>query len=250
MNVDILRKIGLTENEIKVYLDLLRSGSSSAYEISKRIDVYRVHVYDKLEQLMEKGLVTYVLKGAKKYFNAAHPSKINQYLEDKKKILEQQEHEVERLMPELEALTTLPREDTFVEVFKGKEGLKFFLKDIIKTKPKEVLVTGINDAAYQEVLPIFMQQYFRDLRKNKIRERVITIKQQKVFTFNKEMAATTTYRFLPTTQFNPTNTFVYDGKVILVTFGTPITAIRIKNTEIAKTYKSTFEHLWRVAKGK
>jgi sugar-specific transcriptional regulator TrmB len=246
MNTEILREIGLTENEIKIYVNLLRSGSSTAYEISKQTGIYRVHVYDKLEQLMNKGLVTHVYRGSKKFFQATHPSKIKQYLEDKKRNLENQEQEVNSILPELEAMTRLPREDTFVEVFKGKEGLKYFLKDIIKTK-KEVLVTGLDDQKYQETLPIFIKQYFRDLRKEKIKERIITLKKKGVFLFDKKLAPTTNYRFLEEKQFNPTNTFVYGSKVVIVTWGTPVTAVMIKNESIAETYRNHFEHLWKVA---
>ncbi len=246
MNTEILRKIGLTENEVKIYLDLLKSGTSTPYEISKRTNIYRVHIYDKLEQLINKGLATYVYKGAKKFFQATHPSKIKQYLEDKKKELEIQEEDVNSLLPELEAMTNLPKEDTFVEVFKGNEGLKYFLKDIIKTK-EEVLVTGIDDQKYQEAILIFMKQYFRGLKKNKIKERVITVKRKGVFLFSKDLAPTTNYRFLEEKQFNPTNTFVYGNKTVIVTWGSPVTAVMIKNNEVADTYRSHFEHLWKVA---
>ena len=246
MDTDILRKIGLTENEIKIYLHLLKSGSSTAYEIGKQTGIYRVHVYDKLEQLMDKGLVTHVYRGAKKYFQATHPSKIKHYLEDQKRVLEVQEQAVDSILPELEAMTRIPKEDTFVEVFKGNEGLKFFLKDIIKTK-KEVLITGIDDQKYQDALSIFMKQYFRDLRNNNIKERVITLKKLGVFLFEKELAPTTHYRFLTEKQFNPTNTFVYGNKVVIVTWGTPVMAVMIKNEAIAETYRNHFEHLWNVA---
>jgi len=246
MDTDILRKIGLTENEIKIYLHLLKSGSSTAYEIGKQTGIYRVHVYDKLEQLMDKGLVTHVYRGAKKYFQATHPSKIKHYLEDQKRVLEVQEQAVDSILPELEAMTRIPKEDTFVEVFKGNEGLKYFLKDIIKTK-KEVLITGIDDQKYQDALSIFMKQYFRDLRNNNIKERVITLKKLGVFLFEKELAPTTHYRFLTEKQFNPTNTFVYGNKVVIVTWGTPVMAVMIKNEAIAETYRNHFEHLWNVA---
>lgn len=244
--MEILKKIGLTENEIKIYLNLLKTGSSTAYDISKKTGIYRVHVYDKLEQLMDKGLVTHIYKGAKKYFQATSPQKIKHYLEDKKKVLETQEEEVNLLLPELEAMTNLPREDTFVEVFKGKEGLKYFLKDIIKTS-KEVLVTGMDDKKYQENLPIFMKQYFRDLRRFKIKEKIITSKKKGVFMYKKEVAPTTNYRFLAENQFNPTNTFVYGNKVVVVTWGTPVMAVMIKNEGMAATYKNHFEHLWKIA---
>lgn len=246
MDTEILRKIGLTENEIKIYLDLLKSGSSTAYELGKHTSIYRVHIYDKIEQLINKGLVNYVYKGAKKYFQATHPSKIKQYLEDKKKELEIQEQKIDSLLPELEAMINLPKEDTFVEVFKGKEGLKYFLKDIIKTG-EEVLVTGIDDEKYQETLSLFMDQYFRDLRNKKIKERIITLKKSNVFRFNKKMAPTTNYRYLEEKQFNPTNTFVYGNKIVIVTWDTPVTAVMIKNKNVALTYKNHFEHLWKVA---
>ena len=246
MHTAPLKNIGLSENEIKIYLTLLRTGTLTAYELSQKTGIYRVHVYDKLEQLMNKGLVTYVYHGAKKYFNATSPEKIKHYLEEKKKKLEAHEEEIERLLPQLKALTILPHEDTHVEVFKGKEGIKYFLKDIITTK-KEVICTGINDAQYHEALPVFIQQYFRDLKKNKIRERIITVKKRGVFMFDKAMAATTTYRFLEEKQFNPTNTFVYGNKVVIISWGTPVTAIMIQNSGLAQTYKNHFEHLWRIA---
>lgn len=249
MQIEILRNIGLTENEIKIYLSLLKTGSNTAYEIGKQTGIYRVHVYDKLEQLMDKGLVTHVFKGAKKYFQATHPTKLRQYVEDKKKEVQKQEEDVESILPELEALTNLPREDTFVEVFKGKEGLKYFLKDIITTlkdkKEKTVFITGIDDARYNETLPIFMKQYFRDLKRYDIPEKVITVKKKGIFLFKKETAPATEYRYLKEKQFNPTNTFVYANKVVIVSWGTPVTAIMIKNEQIAETHKSHFEHLWK-----
>lgn len=246
MNTEALRKIGLTENEVKIYIDLLKSGSSTAYEIGKRTGIYRVHIYDKLEQLMDKGLVTHVYRSAKKFFQATSPEKIKQYLGDKKRDLEMQEEAVDSILPELEAMINLPKEDTFVEVFKGDEGLKYFLKDIIKVR-KEVLIIGIDDQKYQEALPIFMKQYFRDLKKNMIKEKVITVKRRDVFLFSKDLAPTTIYRFLEEKQFNPTNTFVYGNKMVIVTWGSPVTAVMIKNNEIADTYRSHFEHLWKVA---
>ena len=246
MDTSILKKIGLTDNEIKIYIALLSIGHSTAYEISKKTNIYRVHVYDKLEQLMGKGLVTYVYSGAKKYFQATYPQKIKQYLEDKKKDLELQEQAVLKLLPELQELINLPKEDTKVEVFKGKEGLKYILKDIIKIK-KEVFITGINDAKYNEALSVFMKQYFRDLKRYNIREKIITLKKKGIFLFDKKTAPTTTYRFLEIKQFNPTNTFIYGSKIVIVAWGVPITAIMIQNKEISETYRNHFEHLWKIA---
>ena len=154
--------------------------------------------------------------------------------------------EFKKLLPELGAIMQIPKEDTKVEIFEGKEGLKYFLKDVIKTK-KEVLITGLDDGRYHEALPDFMLQYFRDLKKHKIKERVIAMKKDH-YSFDKKVAPNTQYRYLEEEQFNPTNTFIYGNKIVIVSWGTPVTAIMIKNSEIAKTYKNHFEHLWKIAK--
>ncbi|HLD57796.1 MAG TPA: helix-turn-helix domain-containing protein [archaeon] len=246
MEAKILKGIGLADNEIKIYTTLLKTGAITAYELSTKTGIYRTHVYDKLERLMEKGLITHVYQGSKKYFQATSPEKIKHYLEEKKRALEEQEAEVDSILPELLAMQKSQKEDTKVEVFKGKEGLKYFLKDILKTK-REVLVTGIDDQKYQDELPIFMMQYFRDLKKSGIKERIITLKKEGIFLFNKNTAPTTEYRFLEEGQFNPANTFIYGDKVVIVSWGTPVTAIMIENIQTAETYRSHFEHLWKVA---
>lgn len=246
MDTRALQRLGLTGNEIKIYLCLLKAGAQTAYTLGQKTGIYRVHVYDKLEQLQAKGLVTMVYRGATKVFMAAPIAKIQHYLEEKRQELEAQEQEINDLLPELEAYQRTGVENTYVEVFKGIEGIKYFLKDIIRTK-KEVLITGIDDARYEEVLSVFMRQYFRDLRRYKILERVITVKRAGIFLYDKTIAPTTAYRFLEASQFNPTNTFVYGTKVVIVSWGVPPTAVMIQNPDVAKTYASHFTHLWGMA---
>lgn len=241
-----LKKIGLTDNEIKIYIHLLKFGEQSAYKIGQETGIYRVHVYDKIKQLIQKSLVSYVSKGKKKYYRAAHPSKILDFLEEKSKIIESEKNEVIDILPNLNSLMYLPKVDTKVEIFEGKEGIKYILKDIIK-EARNVSITGIDDERYEDELPIFMKQYFRDVKLKGIKERVITSKKRGVFLFKKDLAPNTSYKFLEEDQFNPTNTFIYGNKVVIITWGTPITAILIQNEDIAKTYQNNFEHLWNNA---
>lgn len=248
MDTSVLRSIGLTENEIKIYLTLLEKGTSTAYEISQQTGIYRVHVYDKLEQLMDKGMVTQSYQAAKKFFNATPPEKFKQYLEEKKRRVEEQETAIDALMPELKRLQEYPREDTKVDVFRGEEGLKYFLKDVIKTKPKEVLIMGIEDTNYEKHMPTYIRQYFRDLKHNNIKERVITAGRKGVFLFDQKTAPTTTYRFLPESEFKLSDTMIYADKIVIVTWGSPITAILIKNKGLAAAYTTNFEQLWKIAK--
>ena len=60
INKKILKQIGLTENEIQVYLTLLKIGSSGVSTIAEHSGLYRPYVYDTLERLQEKGLVSFI----------------------------------------------------------------------------------------------------------------------------------------------------------------------------------------------
>ena len=72
----ILKEYGLSDNEIKVYLASLSLGTSKVNEISKKADLLRTTTYEVLKTLVEKGLVSYVIKSGVRYFEAAYPNKL------------------------------------------------------------------------------------------------------------------------------------------------------------------------------
>ncbi len=56
----ILRKLGLTQNELKVYLYLYKSGSKKAKEISQNQKIPRTQTYHLLTSLQNKGMITMI----------------------------------------------------------------------------------------------------------------------------------------------------------------------------------------------
>ena len=66
METKPLEKIGLTKNEIKVYLYLLKSGVSTTGPIMKNLGLSSSRVYASLQELIKKGLVTYFIKTTQK----------------------------------------------------------------------------------------------------------------------------------------------------------------------------------------
>ena len=62
MDTSTLREAGLTEGEIKVYLALLELGSSTTGPIVDKSGISRSIIYQILEKLMEKGLVSFITK--------------------------------------------------------------------------------------------------------------------------------------------------------------------------------------------
>ena len=107
MDTKPLERLGLHEAEIKVYLALLKRGLSTATQISQDTGLNRSHIYDKIDVLLEKGLISFVIKNNVKYFKASDPEKIIDYVK------EIQEN-IQAILPSLNELRTV------VELYQGK----------------------------------------------------------------------------------------------------------------------------------
>ncbi len=93
----ILEDIGLTRNEIKVYLALLSLGSTTSGPLIKQTGLHTSKVYDSLERLSEKGIVSHYLEDNSKHFKAVDPVRLKDFLAEKKKKITQQEAEIMKI---------------------------------------------------------------------------------------------------------------------------------------------------------
>ena len=84
MRYDLLTNLGLTKSEVRVYLGLLRFNASSASEISENTGIYRKNVYDALNRLIKKGLVSSAKVETKRIFYAANPQRLLEFLDVRK----------------------------------------------------------------------------------------------------------------------------------------------------------------------
>ena len=76
----VLEKLGFSPNEIRVYLTLNDHGSTKAGRIAKIAKIDRSNCYNALKSLTEKGLVSYVLIGEIKWFQATGPKRLLEYI--------------------------------------------------------------------------------------------------------------------------------------------------------------------------
>ena len=82
-----LEKLNYTINESKVYLALLDLGSALAGEITKKSEVNRTNVYDAVERMYERGVVSYRTVSNVKYFQASPPQNLFRLLKEKEENL-------------------------------------------------------------------------------------------------------------------------------------------------------------------
>ena len=61
-----LKELGLTDNEIRIYLLLLQEGTLNPTMVSQKLGLHRGYVYDVLERMQEKLVVNSILQNNKK----------------------------------------------------------------------------------------------------------------------------------------------------------------------------------------
>jgi sugar-specific transcriptional regulator TrmB len=234
-----LKELGLTDNEVRIYLLLLKQGMMNPYEISQKTGLHRGYVYDALERMAEKEIASSVLQNNKKYFQATNPENLVELLKLKLENLK-------KIIPGLSELMKLKKEETKVEVHKGQKVYRTLIKDVMSSlkKNNEVLLIGVDeDVLEKEVEPIYLEQYLNMIKKLGIKERIIIKKGSK-----KLKQGNLKYKEISEEFIGNTSQIIYDNKVAIFILGMPYYLIVIENKEVAETYRKQFNLLWNIAK--
>ena len=70
MDIPELKELDLTEGQVKVYLAVLEIGIASIKKIQEKTALERRSIYDILNKLIEKGLMTYTKEKSARNTNA------------------------------------------------------------------------------------------------------------------------------------------------------------------------------------
>lgn len=234
-----LKELGLTDNEVRIYLFLLERGAVSPSEISQKLGLHRGYVYDALERMHEKEVISSLLIAHKKHYQAISPQNLIE-------LLTLRLENFKKIVPDLVKLSHGTTEETTIELHKGKRVYRTLLKDIIASLRRHdtVYLIGIDEKVLTaEVEPIYVKQYLNTIASKKIKEKII-IKRGGERLANKNLD----YRELDAQCLGNTAQIIYGNTVALFIHGTPYYLIVIKNKEVAQTYKKQFRILWDCAR--
>jgi len=238
MELELLEGAGLTLSEAKVYLTILELGSALAGEITAKCGIHRRSVYDTINRLIEKGLVSYIKTNNRNYFEAAKPERLLGILEEK-------ENNIQRILPELKLMHDMAKEKKETVFFKGKQGLKTVFDDQIK-EGKEILLWGASTAA-PDVLKHYFPNFDRERVKRKIKAKIIFDDGARNVEYVKKIPLAE-IKYLPKEYKSPACTNIYGDKVSIVLWSQDPMAIVINQKEIADGYRKYFELMWKIAK--
>ena len=143
----VLQEIGLTQNEIKVYLALLDLGESKSGEILKKSGLNSGKIYEILDSLQKKGLVSFIIKSGVKYFSPADPKRVLDYLNEKRQSIIKQEEDFKNILPELLKKISLISPKSKIEIFTGIKGMKTaYAKELEFPKSETLYVLGVTSS--------------------------------------------------------------------------------------------------------
>ncbi|MBI5061298.1 MAG: hypothetical protein HZB67_03210 [Candidatus Aenigmarchaeota archaeon] len=237
---ETLRKIGLSKGEIKVYTALLDLGLTSVGRVHEKTGIERRNIYDILNKLIERGLVSYIFEKKKRFYQLTHPNKILSFLEERKHEFETIKKEIKREIPSLIKKYEMKKPKIGAEIYRGPEGLKAILEDVLNYKDTYFIGGGLYIVKRTPSLwRVFNRRRIRlgvrwySLAREEVRGHPVT-KERLFYT-----------RFLPKEfSVNPNVIWIYGNKVANVLWTEDIFVFLIENKEIAENYKKYFEYLW------
>jgi HTH-type transcriptional regulator, sugar sensing transcriptional regulator len=240
-----LEKVGLTENESRVYIELLKLGRSTKTPIAYKSEVSTSKVYDILERLKNKGLVSISIINNIKYFQSSPPEKLNYYLEKKEKEIKHQKQIIENIIPKLNEYIT-KKEESNIKYYTGKEGLKTAMIEILDIAKEKTTYYGLGITEKKSKMFNINWVHWHKKRANKnINSKLIfsDIENKKYYKELKKIPKTEIKILKDQTQ---SAIAILDNSVLIVNYSNPPIAIIIENKKICETFKVFFNNIWKV----
>ena len=235
MNLEILKDIGLNEREVSVYTTLVKEGELNASKIAYYTKINRTTVYLELDNLINRGLVNFIVRNHKKYFSATRPEKIIDILEERKR-------QAQKLVSELNSLQK-SKDKTKVQIFEGKEGVKNLYLDALKENTHMCVFggTGIGFKTFKYYYP----QIYRQAKNSNISARfIVNTGTEKDFNYYGKFNAK--IKYMPKGYESKVTTIIYANKVALQSLQEDnIYFLLIEDKNLAESYRNTFEFMWK-----
>jgi HTH-type transcriptional regulator, sugar sensing transcriptional regulator len=246
MDIQLLEDIGLTKGEIKVYLTLLKIGETTTGKIIENAEISGGKVYLILDKLIKKGLVSHIIKEKTKYFSAASPNKILEYVKEKEKFLEDKKNKIEAQLPSLYPLLNNSKNKYNTQLYLGYDGIKTAIFEALKntSKKEPILIMGINlsrDTKYN----ILWKHWHTERIKKKINCKMLfSHNNSEYFNIFSKMKYT---QIKVLKGITPSSVGIVGDQILLTTYGEEPSCLLIKHPEITSSFKTFFETLWNVA---
>lgn len=246
MEVSDLIKLGFNKNEAKVYLALIRFGKADAGQLIKETHFHKNIVYDNLEKLIDKGIVTFVIENKVKIFQISKSDMLVELfneqareVEEKKKIALKISKDIDQKIKEI----PFKQEAT---IYRGVKGVKSFYYNGIKNN-QDTLAFG----APQESIDIMGEVFWRNLQVRRLEKNIHAklIFNPSIKDYGETIKNKLTEVRYFERDFEPmSETHIQGDEVGIIVWTKEPVLFLIKDKFVAESYKKFFEKMWKQAK--
>ncbi len=235
-----LEKLNFTVNESKVYLTLIKLGPSKAGTLAKEAKLDRSSTYNALTSLVKKGIISTIFKNERTTYIPEDPKKIVDYFKEKEEI-------ANNIIPGLQEQFKFRAEKSTVKLFQGYKGIKTVFQNILDTCGDHGSYSLISsEGKFSEKMPYYAPIFSKRREMKKIKTRVLVREGRKVTNPNQYKE----YRYFPSDIISPATINIYGNKVSIVIWEDTPQAVVIESQDVAKSFESYFQFMWKNAKKK
>ena len=242
MDPTILEDLGLTNAEIKIYIALLELGATTAGPLLEQSKLQNSVVHRALHTLIQKGLVSYILEGKRRVYQASDPSSFYDFIENKKQRFAQ-------ILPELKQKQILTKNQKEATLFQGKKGINEIYTRLLNSGGKEYNTFGGGKrVTYDTMGEIWWKNFHTKRIHKKIPSRQVFDDTLKAFGKTLNKSPLTKIKFLSQDFEQLTETVICGDYVAINIFTQNPYGILIHDKVVVHGYKKYFEVLWKKAK--
>ncbi len=244
MYEELLLESGLTQNEIKVYLALLKIGKSQSGKIVQESGISSGKIYETLNKLLDKGLIEATQENGIKQFQATNPESLLMYMQERKEKIDLQTNRLEKILPELQKIRNyeLPSEGVFL--IKGMRGIKPLVYEILEKARSETKVMGVSSSKNKVYNTFWTHWHQERVKQNKKGRILFADKGSPYWKFFKGLKCT---EIRSITSLSPSSIMIVDEHCFIFSYEEEFTCIHIVSPAIAKSFDSFFESMWKMA---
>lgn len=250
--IPYLRTLGLSRDEAKLYLELLKCPSSHL-ELSRATGVNRTKVYRLADQLEKRSLITTRTDDRGTVLVAADPSTLEVDIVTREEDLKNQRAVFGHVLPSLEAIQKSTDSPTnfSVQTYEGEDGFKQMLWHELKTKG-ENLIFG-----YGRIQELVTSQRWAEIHRKKSLEAGYQIREilnpggkLPKFTKNQDFMHIYYERYIPEdVLLMQQQICIYNDTVAIYNWrNDQKVGIEISNKAYADMQRAIFEQYWQLAK--
>tara|TARA_Y100000310_G_scaffold258167_1_gene266474 strand:- start:1526 stop:2266 length:741 start_codon:yes stop_codon:yes gene_type:complete len=240
-----LLDIGLTKNEVKIYLALLKIGKSASGRIIKETNVASGKIYETLNKLTSKGLVEIIIENNVKKFIASDPESIMLYVNEKKNKIDEQQNKIFKIVPQLQKLKDLAAPEDNVYWVKGFRGIKPIVYKALKKTKSTIKIMGVRSSK-NESYNIFWKHWHKERTTQKKKAQMLfTDRNTAYWKFFKSLKHSSIKSIK---ELSPSAIMIIDNNSLIFTYEEGFACIHIKSAPIAKSFESFFDGLWHIGR--